>query len=461
MEMGASMLRPARWRGVVVLLAMTVLLGLLASAASAAPRKYVVVLKEGTSATKDAQAHKTKPSHVYRAAFDGYAAVLSDAEQQQIKSDPNVLMAVPDRRIRLAEARPKPIRLTGLSTAAETAPNGFPYARSVPQFVPEDLERVHLLQSPTADIDGSDEPISTGIAVIDIGIELNNPELNVVGGVDCGEDPQVGYGDDADGHGTFVAGVAAAEDNGFGVVGVAPGAPLYSVRVFNEEGFASISNVVCGIDWVDAHSGEIRVANMSIIANDQENEEEGEGDLREDHHCGRTVGDPMHLAICEGVRKGITFVAGAGNEGADATEYAPAGYSQVITVGGISDTDGKPGGEGPTTCKVHEKEELPGENYEPGDDVFLFFSNYGHPLDVLADGGCDVSDFLEGTIAGWAGTSFSAPAVTGAAALLLDKDPSLTPREVKRRIKESAERYRRLPGRPAHTTRKVLNVTGF
>ncbi len=432
-----------------------------AGSASAAPRKYLVVLKEGTSATNDARAHKTTPSRIYHAAFDGYAAVLTDAEQQQIKSDPNVVMAVPDRRVRLAEAKPKPIRLVGLSAAAEMAPNGFPYARSVPQFVPEDLERIHLQESPTADVDGIDEPISTGIAVIDIGIELNNPELNVVGGVDCGDDPQVGYGDRTFGHGTFVAGVAAAEDNEFGVVGVAPGAPLYSVRVFNEEGVGTISDIVCGIDWVDAHSSEVRVANMSLIANDQENEEEGEGDLREDHNCGRTVDDPMHLAICEGVRKGITFVAGAGNEGANATEYAPAGYSQVITVGGISDTDGKPGGEGPPTCKVHEMDELPEEHYEPGDDVFVYFSNYGRPLDVLADAGCDVSDFLEGTIAGWAGTSFSAPAATGAAALLLDKDPSLTPGEVKRRIKQSAERYRRLPGRPARTTRKILDVAGF
>lgn len=450
----------SRWRVQVVSFAAIGLLGLMASAATAAPRKYIVVLKEGASVTRDAQAHKTAAVHVYHTAFDGYAAVLSDAEQQQIKSDPNVVMAVPDRRIRLADAKPKPIRLTGLSSTAETAPNGFPYARSVPQFVPEDLERVHLLQSPTADIDGVEQPISTGIAVIDIGIELNNRELNVVGGVDCGDDPQVGYGDDTFGHGTFVAGIAAAKDNEFGVVGVAPGAPLYSVRVFNEEGEGTLSDLVCGLDWVDAHSSEVRVANMSLIEGDQEAEEEGI-DTRPDHDCGRTVGDPVHTAICEGVKRGITFVAGAGNESANVNEYVPAGYSQVITVGGMSDTDGKPGGEGPSTCKVHEMEELPGENYEPGDDVFLFFSNYGRGVDVLADGGCDVSDFLEGTIAGWAGTSFSAPAVTGAAALLISKKPSLKPAEVKHIIKHMAERNPRLPGKPPETTGKVLDVAGF
>ena len=454
------MLRSALRRGAVALLATMGLLGLSASAASAAPRKYVVVLKPGKSVSLDARAHHATPTRTYHAAFDGYAAVLSDAEQQQIKRDPNVLMAVPDRRLHLVGPKPKPFRPDGFDASDETAANGFPLATSVPQFVPTDLERIHLQESPTADIDHADEPIPVGIAIIDTGVEVANPELNVVGGVNCSDSPQPGYGD-VYGHGTFVAGVAASEDNGFGVVGVAPGAPLYSARVIDEEGFATISNVVCGIDWVDAHSGEIRVANMSLIGNDQENEEEEGVDQREDHHCGRRVGDPMHLAICEGIRKGITFVAGAGNEEANAAEYAPAGYSQVITVGGLADTDGRPGGEGPAKCQDREIGEEEGEDYEPGDDVFVFFSNFGRPLDVLAVAGCDVSDYLEGTIAGWSGTSFATPAVSGAAALLLDQNPSLRPAEVKQIIKHMAERNPKLPGKPAETTGKVLDVAGF
>ena len=192
---------------------------------------------------------------------------------------------------------------------------------------------------------------------------------------------------------------------------------------------------------------------MSLHENDQEAEEEEGFDLREDHHCGRTVGDPLHLAICEGVRKGITFVVAAGNEEEDTRESAPAGYREVITVGGLADTDGKPGGKGPENCA--------GSEFNPGDDLFAFFSNYGHPVDVLAVATCDVTDYLEGTIAEDNGTSFATPAVSGAAALLLDKNPSLKPYEVKQIIRRMAERNPRLPEKPHGTTGDVLDVAGF
>jgi subtilisin len=98
-------------------------------------------------------------------------------------------------------------------------------------------------------------------AIIDTGIDTGHPELNVVGGTNC-----IGgssFNDD-NGHGTHVAGIAAARDNTNGAVGVAPGARLWAVKVLNASGSGSTSQIVCGIDWVTARASTIEVANMSL-----------------------------------------------------------------------------------------------------------------------------------------------------------------------------------------------------
>ena len=111
------------------------------------------------------------------------------------------------------------------------------------------------------------------VAVIDTGIgPVGGPtgadaELNIVGGQDC-RAGATGNTTDGHGHGTHVAGTIGARDNGVGVVGVAPGARLWSVRVFDSSGRGSTSTVICGIDWVAQwvvnHPGRPMVANMSL-----------------------------------------------------------------------------------------------------------------------------------------------------------------------------------------------------
>ena len=72
------------------------------------------------------------------------------------------------------------------------------------------------------------------------------------------------------GHGTFVAGVIGARNNRFGVIGTAPGTPLWSVRVVDDAGLISEESLICAIDWVtsthkdDDESNDIAVANISI-----------------------------------------------------------------------------------------------------------------------------------------------------------------------------------------------------
>jgi len=103
--------------------------------------------------------------------------------------------------------------------------------------------------------------------VIDTGIQLNHPDLTpVLSGKNC---VNQNVPPDADaGHGTHVAGTIAARDNSFGVVGVAPGASLYAVKVLDSTGHGTWSQVICGIDWVTANgpANGIRVANMSLGA---------------------------------------------------------------------------------------------------------------------------------------------------------------------------------------------------
>ena len=101
------------------------------------------------------------------------------------------------------------------------------------------------------------------VAVIDTGIDSKHPDLNVVGGVNfAGGNPK--SFNDGNGHGTHVSGTIAALDNAQGVVGVAPGARLWGVRVLNNQGSGFLSDVIAGIDWVTANASTIEVANMSL-----------------------------------------------------------------------------------------------------------------------------------------------------------------------------------------------------
>jgi len=106
------------------------------------------------------------------------------------------------------------------------------------------------------------------VAVIDTGIDFQHPDLNVVGGVNCTgsilRPTCVAGGDDDHYHGTHVAGIIGALDNDIGVVGVAPGARLWAVKVLNKNGSGWSSWIIAGIDWVAANANTIAVANMSL-----------------------------------------------------------------------------------------------------------------------------------------------------------------------------------------------------
>jgi len=267
-------------------------------------------------------------------------------------------------------------------------------------------------------------------------VDANHPDLNVAGGVNCispGAPPV-----DANGHGTHVAGIAAAIDDGSGVVGVAPGARVWAVKVLSDVGVGLSSSSICGIDWAVGHGG-IEVMNMSLI-----------GAGREYSDCGRGF-DAQHLAVCRAVTSGITFAVAAGNESTDAAARVPAAYEQVIAVSALTDVDGLPGAKGRSTCTGDD------------DDAFASYSNYGRDVDLIAPGTCIRSTHIAGGYAILSGTSMATPHVAGAVALYKAAHPHATPREVKSALLAAASNdWTRPPGAdPDGIKEPLLNVAGL
>ena len=336
--------------------------------------------------------HDVKARHRYTTAISGFSARLTAREAASLARDAQVASVRPARRFRLA---------------VETVPPGVQRVKAAPVSSP----------SPDADVD---------VAIIDTGIgPVGGNELNVAGGVNCAADglPAEQWQDLYEvGHGTHVAGTIGARDgNGVGVVGVAPGARLWAVRVFDQGGWGDESTVLCGLDWVTSTrlpgaappgSQPIEVVNMSIEGSRFSYTEE----------CLPGDPDPIHVAVCAANAAGITVVAAAGNGATDASSVVPAGYDQVITVGAITDYDGAGWAAAADGCS--------GE----GDDSYAPYSNYGADVDVLAPGTCVVS--LRRSDSGDAtkrmtGTSMAAPHVTGAVARYLAGHPGTLPGQMR------------------------------
>jgi subtilisin family serine protease len=344
--------------------------------------RYIVVLDRGTDASAVAAEHARTlgvlPGHVYASALDGYAARMPAAVATQLADDPRVSYVQVDRKV---------------TATAQTTPTG--------------INRVNADASPTARIDGTDQRVDVDVAVIDTGVDLDHPDLNVnrTKAKTCALALSA---DDDNGHGSHVAGTIGALDNGTGVVGVAPGARIWPVKVLNAAGVGFTSDIVCGIDYVTANAASIEVANMSLG-----------GGGSDDGNCGRTDGDAEHEAICASVAAGVTYVVAAGNDSADAATSAPAAYDEVITVSALSDFNGQPGGGAPATCR------------SDVDDTFADYSNYGSDVDLIAPGTCITSTWMNGGYDTISGTSMASPHVAGGAALYAATNPSATPAQVK------------------------------
>jgi subtilisin len=406
----------------------------LLSAAAARADEYIVVVKDSADGAAVAARHGVKPRLVYRSALHGFAGDLGKGVQARLAADPDVRFTATD----ITKLRDLPMQVIAPGQAKY-----FEKLTSFAQRVTFGTNRVDADLSATADIDAIDDArVNADIAVIDSGIDSDNVDLNVAGGSDCtgrGRKPgEPTVYEDLAGHGTHVAGTAAAIDNTYGYVGVAPGARLWAVRVLDGQNFGRDSWVLCGLDWVAAHADTIDVTNMSL------------GDIgRSDGECGARFHDPTHVAICGVAAAGVTIVVSAGNNGIDASDAVPAAYPEVITASAMTDTDGRPGGLGPASCRSTEL-----------DDRFASFSNFGAVIDLAAPGVCVDSTYPNDFAARMSGTSMAAPHVSGAAALYLATHRTASPAAVRDALLAAREQYA-MPGDPDGINEGVLNVAGF
>lgn len=332
------------------------------------PGSYIVVLnpssinfrKDGSYAEVNAFARKNAESllmkykissdkleYAFGSALDGFAVKLSDSEFSALSQDPSIAYIEADQIVTISQGRPGGGNGGG---GGSTSPS---------QTIPYGITRVGGGQTFTG---------SKKAWVIDTGIQMNHPDLNV--------DQTIGYSaftkgkdaslDDGNGHGTHVAGTIAAINNDIGVVGVAAGAVVVSIKVLDSRGSGSNAGVIAGVDYVAANASSGDVANMSL---------------------GGGASTALDNAVLAAANNGIKFVVAAGNSGANANNFSPARVNgpNIFTISAMNNTD-----------------------------TWASFSNFGNPpVDYCAPGVGINSTWISSGYRAISGTSMAAPHAAG------------------------------------------------
>lgn len=337
------------------------------------PGQYIVVLKDKNLVAKSKAAVQSvarsllegtgaTPKKSYATALRGFTTSgLSEQQARNLEKDSRVDFVEQDQVVTLSPPgtnRPPWEDGGGGGSDGQTTPYG-----------------ITRVGGPT---DGS----SAGTAwVLDTGIDLDHDDLNVDtdrSAVFVSKGPGSKTPDDGDGHGTHVAGTIAAIDNDIDVVGVAESATLVAVKVLDDNGRGSYSDIIDGVDYVAQNGSAGDVANMSL---------------------GGGASDALDTAVENAASNGIVFSIAAGNDSDDANNYSPARTeaTNVITVSAFDDTD-----------------------------TFASFSNYSGPTDPPIEYGAPgvdvLSTYADNGTATLSGTSMAAPHVAGIALLASDDD---------------------------------------
>jgi subtilisin len=295
--MGIETRAASVWRLVVA--ALLVLQGTAGVARAQGSDNYIVRFREGTSAAARAAVVRGAGAALGVNFGRINAAAVTVPNQNALaalRSNPSVLAVIPNRPVfALQNGKGKP----GGGGSGPT------------QVVPAGVARVGAA---TIDSNG----LGVGVAVLDTGVDLAHPDLagtvdalNAFGGASCQDDQ---------GHGTHVAGIIAAQDNTADVVGVAPKATIYCVKVLDSAGSGSDATIMSGLEWVlNNHASvipAINVVNMSL----------GRPGSVDDNPA-------MHDLVVALEAAGITVVVAAGNDaGAEVSGQIPAAYPEVIAV---------------------------------------------------------------------------------------------------------------------------------
>jgi subtilisin family serine protease len=285
---------------------------------------------------------------VYETALQGFAMKMSPGQAAKMLEDSTVLRVEADQVVTISgkkPVKPAPTPTTTTTTTPTTTTQNTPWG----------ITRVG----------GGGTYTGTGVAwVIDSGIDLTHPDLNVSTTLGISYVSGVSSPNDDNGHGTHVAGIIAAKNNTIGVVGVAPGALLIPVKVLDSTGSGTFSGVLAGINYVAANGVPGDVANMSL----------GGG-------ISPTIDDAVFAASAK-----VKFAIAAGNETDNALNHSPARA------------------EGPNIYTV---------SAMASGDTWASFSNYGTPVDCCAPGVSVYSTYKGGGYVSMSGTSMAAPHVAG------------------------------------------------
>ena len=329
-----------------------------------AESSYIFVFTDavGTTRIRDLARHLTGVNggslrQTFSKAIKGFSATISATGAAAIGANPNVAY----------------YEKNGIVWAADKGE--YPQPRPGPGH-DDDGESLQILPWGIARIGGFIDGTGLHAWIIDTGIDLDHPDLNVGFGANFVTIGLEDSPDDANGHGTHVAGTVAAIDNQIDVVGASPNATVHPVRVLAKSGFGMTDWIVAGIDYVAANAIAGDCANMSL------------GGLGHQQS--------IHDAVLGGADLGIRFSLAAGNDSADAEDYEPAHveHPNVYTISAID-----------------------------SDDVFASFSNWGEPVDFAAPGVAITSTAMGGGTTVMSGTSMAAPHVCG---ILLQMAPPET-----------------------------------
>lgn len=316
------------------------------------PNSYICVFKAGTvsrgnaqaEANRSAQAAQAQLKHVYAHALQGFAVNASPQGIANMQAhNPNIAYCEQDQVV----AAP-PIQIMakpgggGGTQPAQTTPWGI------------------------ARVNGGAAGTFGTAWVIDSGINLTHPDLNVDTTRSRSFLGSRTTPEDQNGHGTHVAGTIAALDNSIGVIGVAPGAKVVSVRVLDRSGSGSNSGVIAGVDYVAQNGRPGDVANMSL---------------------GGGVSSALDTAVVNAAAGGVKFALAAGNESDNANNHSPARAN------------------GPNVFTV--------SAFGVG-DKWASYSNYGNPpIDYAEPGSAINSTWLNGGYNTISGTSMATPHLAG------------------------------------------------
>lgn len=387
---------------------------------------YLVVLSSEHEANpksiREAEAFlNLSPDCRYKSALHGFSCRMTEAQVARIREHPTVATIEPDiivNTLQYGQAKVfSSLPVTSGEDGVRNMTTKGPVV-SLAQFVPWGVTRSGACSNALNLCNGSGTfPTNVDVYVVDTGIDLAHPELNVVSNrtfVTSRSERNLG-GRDLNGHGTHVAGIIGARDNGTGIVGVAPGVRLNAIKVLDARGSGFLSWIVSGLDYIaqikTQNPTKRMVVNLSLGAT-------------------TSATTSMDLAVRRLITKGVTVCVAAGNERTSAANSSPAHVVDAITVGSFA-----------------------------SNNRFSTFSNFGSLVDILAPGTSILSTYPRNRYATLSGTSMACPHVAGACALYLTNN-NATPAQVRSYLLSNAANQANVPitSVPASTTTVAVYV---